>query len=466
MTAKVQLSATLDPDAISQDRAENAELPAAALRLLDEFDSAWQGECRPTIANWLLKASDFPVELRDRMLRELIKIDLEYRWRLLTKAALDEIVGKGPYLGEYVAEFPALGALSQLPLDLIGEEYRVRQRFGDRPPHSAYHIRFREHGLALTAALTAIDRDLAREWTPTDASAAEHGDRVPPTALRKTSRGIDPAAPLVHTDYVLQRRIGAGGMGKVYLAWQKSLERPVAVKVLRKAYLRIPGAVERFVQEARLIARLRHPGIVGIHGLGRFPAGGYFIVMDYVGGGDLAARIVQEALPEKDIVGWMIEVAAAIAHAHLQGVIHCDLKPSNVLVDETGKPVVTDFGLARPAAADWTELLEIAGTAGYMAPEQIDDAWGPIGPATDVHGLGALLYALLAGDAPFAGGTVPDILARVVSGSEPRPVEEHRPDVSVELAKLCQRCLLPDPMMRCRNAEEVMQELHKIELRI
>src|SRR5262249_40768306 len=151
-------------------------------------------------------------------------------------------------------------------------------------------------------------------------------------------------------------------------------------------------ATIRFLEEAEFLARLRHPGIVTVHGLGHLPDGGHFLVMDLIEGSDLAREMSTGPVPVVQALRWVSEAADAIEHAHQQGVIHCDLKPSNLLLDRAGHIHVTDFGLGRSLSGD---RQSVGGTAGFMAPEQVDATWGPISPRTDVHGLGAVLYALL-----------------------------------------------------------------------
>ena len=157
----------------------------------------------------------------------------------------------------------------------------------------------------------------------------------------------DDAVPrLSHQDFVLQRMIGAGRMGKVYQAWQYSAGREVAVKYLRRSLLQEPALVERFLDEARIVTRLQHPNIVGVHGLGRTPAGSYFIVMNLVHGLNLADLSKCRSISLGEAIRWTIETCAALEHAHSRGVIHCDLKPGNLLIDESQRIRVTDFGLA------------------------------------------------------------------------------------------------------------------------
>jgi tRNA A-37 threonylcarbamoyl transferase component Bud32/DNA-directed RNA polymerase specialized sigma24 family protein len=229
---------------------------------------------------------------------------------------------------------------------------------------------------------------------------------------------------LAYSDVVLLRQLGQGGMGKVYRATWRGSEVPVAVKLLRKPLRGHQTAAARFREEAALLARLRHPGIVAVHGVGLLPDGGHFLVMDLVEGSDLAR---QPRPPAAEALRWVAEAADAIAYAHTMGVIHCDLKPSNLLLGGDGHVLVSDFGLARsPAGGDAPR----GGTAGFMAPEQSDPE-GEVSPRTDVYGLGAVLRALL-------------------------------PERSPEVDALCQRCLAPDPAARFASAAELASALRAL----
>jgi RNA polymerase sigma factor (sigma-70 family) len=253
----------------------------------------------------------------------------------------------------------------------------------------------------------------------------------------------NPGALLSYHEVVLQQQLGQGGMGKVYRALRRSDNASVAVKLLRKPLRQNETAAARFLMEADLLTRLRHPGIVTVHGLGLLPDGGHFLVMDLVEGSDLARQLSAGPIPAALALRWVSEAGDAIEHAHQHGIVHCDLKPSNLLLDHAGHVRVTDFGLARSLGEG--DGQSVGGTAGYMAPEQMGPACGPISPRTDVHGLGAVLYALLAGRAPFAGE------AEV----GPAALTSLRPDVSVRVEALCRRCLARQPERRPASAAEV-----------
>ncbi len=229
---------------------------------------------------------------------------------------------------------------------------------------------------------------------------------------------------LAYGDVVLLRQLGQGGMGKVYRATWRGSDVPVAVKLLRKPLRSHETAAARFREEAALLARLRHPGIVALHGVGLLPDGGHFLVMDLVEGSDLAR---QPRPPVAEALRWVAEAAEAIEYAHGMGVVHCDLKPSNLLLRGDGHVLVSDFGLARSLAGGDAPR---GGTAGFMAPEQFDPE-GRVSPRTDVYGLGAVLHALL-------------------------------PERSPEVDALCRRCLAPDPATRFASAAELASALHAL----
>lgn len=257
-------------------------------------------------------------------------------------------------------------------------------------------------------------------------------------------------ASLSFSDYVLERLWGAGGMGKVYRATERSTGMLVAIKALRKSRQEDWCAVEKFLQEAQILASLKHPSIVGIHGLGRFPGGGFFIVMDFVDGTDLQSRIAKGPLEIVLAVGIVHAVAGAIAYAHQQGVVHGDLKPANVLLDKTDRVIVTDFGLAQfigNEAQQREPRWLIGGTAGYMAPEVRVNGTVP-GPAADVYGMGALLWTLVT-------GVVPD---------GPDSVHGHRM-ASTSLSNVCAKCLATNPKSRYLSANDLLSAIGQMSMR-
>jgi serine/threonine protein kinase len=262
---------------------------------------------------------------------------------------------------------------------------------------------------------------------------------------------------LRYSDYLLRRLIGAGASGKVYLAFCRSTRTEVAVKFLRKSFVRDAEAVARFLAEADVLRRIKHPGIIGVHGIGADRRSGYFIAMDLARGGDLGRSVQNGPVAIADAVRWTIDAAEAIDLAHQHGIIHCDLKPSNLLLNDDGRVVVTDFGLARSGAIITIADGTLAGTPSFMAPEQISGSWGAIGPRTDVYGLGAVLYALLTGQPPLTGPRVADILANILSGRPIEPPASLRDDMPPHLSHVCMRCLAKRPADRFATAAELVQ---------
>ena len=234
------------------------------------------------------------------------------------------------------------------------------------------------------------------------------------------------------------------------------------MKFLRKSFLSQPRVVRRFIDEARTAAALRHPHIVGTHGLGRTAGGSYFLVMDLAAGLDLARIVAEGPVAVDHAVRWAMQTCSALEHAHGRGVVHCDLKPANLVLDERGWVKVTDFGLARSLTGPTPWAAEVEGTAPFMAPEQASQSVGPIDHRTDVYGLGAVLFTLLTGRAPFVGRGISDIIADVLG---PAPVVSPttlRQDIPGALADLCGKCLAKSPADRYQSIREVHDGLARL----
>lgn len=262
-------------------------------------------------------------------------------------------------------------------------------------------------------------------------------------------------------NYRVLEVLGRGGMGVVYKAWQANLDRVVAVKVLSAGAHAGAAELERFKREAMMAGRLQHPGIVAIHDWGE-DEGVPFFSMEYVPGKDLA-RVVAESGPmeSRRAAGLVLSVANAVAYAHQHQVLHRDLKPQNLLLNAQGTVKITDFGLAKPldSGLSLTDTGLVLGTAGYMAPEQ-ERGLATIGPAVDVYGLGAVLYHLLTGRAPFVGNAMGDVLAQVRS-AEPISPRRLNPGVPPDLETICLACLEKEPRRRYASAPELAEELER-----
>ena len=260
-------------------------------------------------------------------------------------------------------------------------------------------------------------------------------------------------------DYELRGVLGRGGMGIVYQVRQISLNRPVALKMLQAGLLATEDDLRRFQNEAEAVARLDHPHIVPIFEVGRHEERRYF-TMKLVAGPGLAQRLTDFTADPRAAVRVVATVAEAVHHAHQRGVLHCDLKPANILLDECGQPYVSDFGLAKLLSGD-SELTPsgaIVGTPAYMAPEQASGQRRGVTTATDVYGLGAILYALLTGQAPFQGDSALDVLHQVRE-RPPEPPSKLNPRVSRDLETICLKCLEKEPSRRYATAEELADDL-------
>ncbi len=263
-----------------------------------------------------------------------------------------------------------------------------------------------------------------------------------------------PALPFVIGDYELQDVIANGGMGIVYRAKQRSLDRWVALKMLLGA--QDPA---RFRAEAEAAAGLEHPQIVAIYEIGQFQ-GVPFYSMQYIDGVDLRQHLRQGPLSPRTAAGLVQTLAEVIEFAHQRGVLHRDLKPGNVLVDSSGQPFVTDFGLAKRVYDDKerTGAGALLGTPSYMAPEQAAGDAKSVTTAIDVYGLGAILYAVLTGRAPFTGEHSLQVIWKVTQ-ELPLPPRLLVPDIPRDLEMICLKCLEKKPQDRYASAAELKAEL-------
>jgi len=256
-----------------------------------------------------------------------------------------------------------------------------------------------------------------------------------------TSDGLEGAPLFVLGDYDLLEEIGRGGMGLVYRARQRSLDRTVAVKVLTLGPLAGTEDIRRFRGEASAAGCLQHDDIVRIHEVG-VCEGRHYIVMDHVEGEGLNDTVRAGPLEGERAARYLGQIARAIDYAHQRGIIHRDLKPSNILIDAQDRPRITDFGLAKrlDGSQDLTLTGQALGSPSYMAPEQASGARGRVNRQTDVYALGALLYHLITGRPPFIGPTIPDTLAQV-QNDEPANPRLLNPKVPPDLETIALKCL-------------------------
>jgi len=263
-------------------------------------------------------------------------------------------------------------------------------------------------------------------------------------------------------DYEILGRIARGGMGVVYRARQRALNRTVALKLISAGELAAPDFVERFRIEAEAAASLSHPNIIPIYEIGE-ERGRHFFSMKFVAGGTLADRLSRgDRPPSREAASLIIRLARAVHYAHQRGVLHRDIKPSNVLLDTNAEPLLSDFGLAKLADRDSqiTHTVAVLGTPSYISPEQAAGAAGQLTTAADVYGLGAVLYELLTGRPPFAGGTTMATIQLVIE-TEPEPPSRSNHAVDRDLETICLKCLEKSPARRYASAEALAADLDR-----
>jgi WD40 repeat protein/serine/threonine protein kinase len=300
---------------------------------------------------------------------------------------------------------------------------------------------------------------------------------LPETSPTPTSPGPsatrDRHLPRRFGDYELLEEIARGGMGIVYKARQQigGGTRVVALKMMRVDSSSAPEAVERFLLEARAAANLEHPNIVPIHDIGEVE-GQYYFTMQLITGGSLHQRLAEGPLQPKEAAQLVRQVAEAVQHAHDHGLIHRDIKPHNILLADgagpAGKtdlqltPKLTDFGLVRTGEGGRSLPGMVLGTPSYMPPEQARGQLDRLGPASDVYGLGAVLYSALTGRPPFQSADPLQTLAQVCS-DEPLPLRQLNPAVPLELEAVCLKCLQKEPHRRYPSAAELAEELARFQ---
>src|SRR5437762_11076191 len=309
-----------------------------------------------------------------------------------------------------------------------------------------------ETGLGLLAGSPATAGDECASGDNLESRAANAAPHV-----RKAPR---PAKTLADFgDYELLEEIGRGGQGVVYRAHQKSLNRTVALKVIGLGPWATEAHLKRFRREAEAAANLNHPFIVPIHEVGEREGFCYFS-MNFIEGGQLDEVVRDTPVSIRQAAEVIVTVARTVHYAHEHGILHRDVKPGNILLDKNGEPHLADFGLARLVEAESTVTgtLELLGTPSYMAPEQAAGDTTKVSKATDVYGLGAVLYQLLTRHPPFAGGTTYETI-KLLLDTEPRQPRVLNRKIDRELSTICLKCLEKDPKRRYSSALALAEDL-------
>lgn len=368
-----------------------------------------------------------------------------------------------------MAEDTVFGRLTleqKLQLDQLCDDFEAARRAGT--PCSVEEFLDRAAGLdrvMVQRALGEIERDLQHHRGETPSSDVDNTPSPPTVPPKHASPLFAPRVaafvPVKLDEFELLEELGRGGMGVVYRAHDRRLNRTVAVKMIRTGDLAGADERRRFLVEAEVAAQLDHPGIVPVHKVGEDPSGRLYIAMAYVDGGSLWHNVQNNPLSPREAARLMCKVAEAMAVAHQRGIIHRDLKPQNILMTKGGEPRITDFGLGKRAADDHiTAPGEVLGTPVYMSPEQAAGKTQLVGPAADVYSLGATLYCLLVGRPPFKAATSAETLAQVQSTPPTAPRLLNRA-VDRDLNTICLKCLHKAPADRYPSAVELAADLHR-----
>jgi serine/threonine protein kinase/predicted ATPase len=303
-------------------------------------------------------------------------------------------------------------------------------------------------------------------------AAAPERDAGPDSAVTTVQQSSDPIPhrPPPHTEqvpptafgrYEVRRALGAGGFGTVYLGHDTQLDRPVAIKVLRAVAGQPQADGEQTLQEARRLARLRHPGIVGVHDVG-IQEGQVYIVSDYIDGPDLDRWLKHNRPGWAEAARIAAALADALAHAHAQLVVHRDVKPANILLTADYAPVLVDFGLALDEArAGAGQKGVVSGTPWYMSPEQLTGTAHRIDGRTDIYSLGVVLYEMLTGRLPFRATDLGELF-RQVRDDEPQPPRQLVRDIPPELGRICLKALAKRQQDRYTTATDLADELRLV----
>jgi WD40 repeat protein/tRNA A-37 threonylcarbamoyl transferase component Bud32 len=296
---------------------------------------------------------------------------------------------------------------------------------------------------------------LLRQAVQAPAESAQAAQPASPASLVTDHSSL----PAHFGDYELLEKIAAGGMGVVYKARQRSLNRVVAVKMIQPGRLAGEEMVLRFRAEAEAAASLQHPHIVAIHETGEC-GGQHYFSMDYVAGTNLADAVRSQSLPPVRAAQVLKAITEAVHYAHQKGILHRDLKPSNIILDEAGEPHVTDFGLAKRLGGDSELTLtgQVLGSPGFMPPEQATGQPSRVDVRSDVYGLGAILYYVLTGRPPFQAATLTDTLKQL-NEAEPISPRLLNPSVPKDLATICLKCLEKEMPRRYPSAQGLTEEL-------
>ncbi len=487
-------------------------------RSLKSFEREWDVSPPASIDAHLEGATG---SRRLTLLQELVCIDMEFRWRNQSTSATQATQTLGSdstipafLVDEYLARYPELGTSEVVDALLVEEEFRVRTQWGDGPNVAEFLTRFPQHAKSLSGRLSAIQSDInpkpehdaSDDGSPgvaellerlaacglhdsesmqqieaqlnshgTFANGRDAGDWLVSRKLLTSGQLNlllkDTSCPLVLGSYEILDEIGAGGMGQVYKARHREMNREVALKTLKGSLPATDDSTQRFQREVQVAARLVHPNVVVAHDAGEAD-GVRYLVMEFVEGQDLNSLVRESGpLPVEEAVDCILQAAEGLKYAHQRGIIHRDVKPGNLLLDDEGVVKVLDLGLARfndpddgqePDDADpLTSAGMVMGTADYMAPEQASET-RTADERADIYSLGCTLHFLLTGKRVFPEKTVWQTLSSHLDKPIPS-LCELRADVPQTLDDAFQKMLAKKTAERFQTMQEVIDSLSSID---
>jgi eukaryotic-like serine/threonine-protein kinase len=369
--------------------------------------------------------------------------------------------GERPKIEEFLERFPILRQSNEALVDLIYHEFVIRRSLGESPDPAEYLNRFPAWSNVLLGQF-AVDDAMRSGNRETVCTTDDEGATLGAADSRPANtNAATPAAPRPIDGYDVLEELGRGGMGIVYRALERRLNRIVAIKTISESAFASPAQRRRFLAEAEVIARLRHPHIIPIHAIGEHEGRPYFS-LEFAESGSLAQRLAQGPMTVRQAAELVEVLARAVDAAHQAGIIHRDLKPSNVLLAADGTPKIADFGLAKLLGDDSAHTVtgEVLGTPSFMAPEQAEGHSHQVGPAADIYALGAILYQALTGRPPFLGASAMETMRLVVS-TDVVPPRQQRPDVPRDLETIVLKCLEKEPRRRYSGAAALADDLHR-----
>ena len=389
----------------------------------DRFETAWQSATPPQMEDFI---ADVAAEQVEPLMRELLRVEIQV-------------------LGQ------------------MGQPLKVRPYYERFPDQIVLIDECFKNVINAMAPAESDQRTVVSATKPAGPEADTHAPPIQGTLLGSDALKVGGASLVgkLFGDYELLAEIARGGMGVVYKARQRSLNRTVALKMILTGELASEEEVARFHTEAESAAGLKHPNIVNIHDVG-VEAGHHFFSMDYIEGRNLEELILENPLPARQAASYLLEIAEAIEYAHQQGILHRDLKPSNILIDHTGAPQITDFGLAKQLQKDGqlTGSGQLLGTPAYMPPEQAAGERGLFAPAMDVYSLGAILYELITGRPPFRAESTLELVIQVLE-LDPIAPRLMNPNIPRDLETICLKCLAKDPQRRYSSAAALAADLDR-----